>query len=202
MSVLDKLGKKAMDAVDSATRVAGKVQAKVDPLIDKSPLASRLRDRLFPEDEDVFIPDTNIATAAHPDFGGTSPDAPPDLGKPELAAQVYGNGTDPWAGRAKRLLEDRAIEHEFVDLEDEDGAKFAPHLLRATKQNAGPYIYVRGDFIGGFNALSEIDRLGQLDEMIKTPEERSQAPGIRVVIAKRDDGDQFPGGHGNPDDRT
>jgi len=201
MTVFDKLGKKAMEAVDGAVRVAGKVQARVDPLIDKSPLASRIRERLSPEDEDVFVPDTSVASAPHPDFGGTMPDKPPELGNPELAAQIYGDGTDPWAGRARQLLADRSIEHEFVDLEDEDGAKYAPHLLRATKQNSGPYIYLRGEFIGAFNALSEIDRLGQLEDQTKPAEERGQSQGVRIVMAKRDDGDHFPGQQGNPDDR-
>jgi hypothetical protein len=35
---------------------------------------------------------------------------------------------------------------------------------------------VRGQFIGGFNALAEIERLGQLEFALMTKEERANAP--------------------------
>jgi len=37
-------------------------------------------------------------------------------------------------------------------------------------------VYLRGQFIGGFNALSEVERLGQLEVALMTPEERASAP--------------------------
>ena len=37
-------------------------------------------------------------------------------------------------------------------------------------------MYLRGQFIGGFNALSEVERLGQLEVAMMTPEERKAAP--------------------------
>jgi hypothetical protein len=45
-----------------------------------------------------------------------------------------------------------------------------------TKQNTVPYIYLRGYFIGGFNALSEIERLGQLEVAMMSADERANAP--------------------------
>ena len=45
-----------------------------------------------------------------------------------------------------------------------------------TKQHTQPFIYLRGQFIGGFNALAEIERLGQLEMALMTKEERANAP--------------------------
>ena len=49
-------------------------------------------------------------------------------------------------------------------------------LALETKQNTVPYVYLRGVFIGGFNALSEIERLGQLEVALMSAEERANAP--------------------------
>jgi hypothetical protein len=39
-----------------------------------------------------------------------------------------------------------------------------------------PYVYLRGQFIGGFNALSEVERLGQLEVALMSVEEKAKAP--------------------------
>ena len=60
--------------------------------------------------------------------------------------------------------------------------------MAATGQRSVPYVYVRGQFVGGYDGLDEIDRLGQLDEMLKSEEERAASAGksrIRVQIAPR-----------------
>ena len=45
-----------------------------------------------------------------------------------------------------------------------------------------PFIYLRGHFIGGFNALSEVERLGQLEVAMMSKEERANAPAhLRAV---------------------
>ena len=49
-------------------------------------------------------------------------------------------------------------------------------LANETKQHTVPFIYLRGQFIGGFNALAEIERLGQLEFALMTKEERAKAP--------------------------
>ena len=81
------------------------------------------------------------------------------LGDPAIKAQIYGKKSCPWTGRAITLLERHKVDFDFVDLEEpEHEAKLAPLALE-TKQNTVPYVYLRGRFIGGFNALSEVDRL-------------------------------------------
>src|SRR5437868_13719350 len=125
MSWLDKVGKKALDAIDSAARKAEDVQRRVEPLLDKTPLGAKLRERRKAHAiDDVPMPEQN-----------SSPFTPPPtelekrpLGNPALAAQVFGRGTDPWTGRTLQLFVDRDIAHEFVDLEAEGGAQLEAQL--------------------------------------------------------------------------
>ncbi|MGE3455259.1 MAG: glutaredoxin [Kofleriaceae bacterium] len=98
------------------------------------------------------------------------------LGDPSVKAQIYGKKSCPWSGRAITLLERHKVDFDFIDLEEpEHEAKLTP-LTIETRQNTVPFIYLRGHFIGGFNALSEIERLGQLEVALMTPDERANAP--------------------------
>lgn len=98
------------------------------------------------------------------------------LGDPAVKAQIYGKKSCPWTGRALTLLERHKVDFDFVDLEEpEHEAKLAPLALE-TKQNTVPYVYLRGKFIGGFNALSEIERLGQLEVALMSRDELAKAP--------------------------
>ena len=192
MSFLDKVGKLAMDGLDKATRAADKLQERVDPLIQRSSLATKVREKIAPKAEGGDVPDP---------YANDSPFIQPEpeestkpLGNPDLVAQVYGPGTDPWTGRSLQMLTDHDVEHEFVDLEAEGGLRLETRLVRETGQDTAPYIFLRGELIGGYNALNEIVRLGQLDEMIKHPDERSKGSGgVRIVIAKREGDDKPPG---------
>ena len=104
------------------------------------------------------------------------------LGDPAIKAQIYGKRSCPWSGRAITLLERHKVDFDFVDLEEpEHEAKLAPLALE-TKQNTVPYVYLRGRFVGGFNALSEIERLGQLEVALMSKAELASAPShVRAV---------------------
>jgi glutaredoxin len=98
------------------------------------------------------------------------------LGDPSIKAQIYGKKSCPWTGRAITLLERHKVDFDYVDLEEpEHEAKLAPLALE-TRQNTVPYIYLRGKFVGGFNALSEIERLGQLEVALMSKEELAAGP--------------------------
>jgi len=98
------------------------------------------------------------------------------FGNPELKAQIFGKKSCPWTGRAITLLERHKLDYDYIDLEEpEHEAKLAP-LRAETKQHTVPYVYLRGTFIGGFNALAEVERLGQLEIAMMTKEERANAP--------------------------
>jgi glutaredoxin len=103
-------------------------------------------------------------------------------GDPSIKAQIYGKKSCPWSGRAITLLERDKVDYDFVDLEEpEHESKLAP-LISETKQHTVPFVYLRGQFIGGFNALAEIDRLGQLEMALMSPEERKNAPAHKKLV--------------------
>jgi glutaredoxin 3 len=117
---------------------------------------------------------------------------PAGFGDPAVKAQIFGKKSCPWTGRAITLLEKHKVDFDYVDLEEpEHEAKLTPLSLE-TKQNTVPYVYLRGQFVGGFNALSEIDRLGQLEVAMMTAEERAKAPPHlrNVVISARPNTDE------------
>lgn len=103
-------------------------------------------------------------------------DASTGFGNAEIKAQIYGKKSCPWTGRAITVLERHKVDFDFVDLEEpEHEGKLVP-LSNETKQQTVPFIYLRGQFIGGFNALAEIERLGQLEVALMTKEERAKLP--------------------------
>lgn len=131
------------------------------------------------------------AAAAAPAPGAGAAVERKGLGDPGIAAQIYGRSSCPWSGRAIRLLEDRKVDYDFIDLDDQDHAALDVPLVTETKQNTVPYVYLRGQFIGGFNALSEVDRLGQLEVAIMSAEERAADPRAKSVsIAARPNTDE------------
>jgi glutaredoxin len=98
------------------------------------------------------------------------------LGDPTVKAQIYGKRSCPWSGRAITLLERHKVDFDFIDLDEPEHEQKITRLVLETKQNTVPYIYLRGYFIGGFNALSEIERLGQLEVAMMSADERANAP--------------------------
>jgi glutaredoxin len=118
------------------------------------------------------------------------------FGDPSIKAQIYGKKSCPWTGRAITLLERHKVDFDYVDLEEpEHEAKLTP-LSIETKQHTVPFVYLRGQFVGGFNALSEIERLGQLEVALMTAEERAAAPAHQrgVVITPRPNTDEVAPG--------
>lgn len=124
------------------------------------------------------------------------------LGDPSLVAQIYGRNSCPWSGRAITLLENNKVDYDYLDLDDGENAEFENKLLAETKQNTVPYIYLRGEFIGGFNALNEIHRLGQLDERLK-PKSQRKGNVANVEVAQRPNTDEVaPADVSHPGDST
>jgi len=114
------------------------------------------------------------------------------FGDPSIKAQIYGKKSCPWSGRAITLLERHKVDFDFVDLEEPEHESKQTGLSLETRQNTVPYVYVRGQFIGGFNALFEIERLGQLEFALMSAEERAAAPAhLRsIVISPRPNTDE------------
>jgi glutaredoxin len=122
----------------------------------------------------------------------TKHDASKGFGNPELKAQIFGKKSCPWTGRAITLLERHKLDYDYIDLEEpEHESKLLP-LSNETKQHTVPFVYLRGHFIGGYNALAEVERLGQLEIALMTKDERDRLPEHQrnVVIVPRPNTDE------------
>jgi glutaredoxin len=119
---------------------------------------------------------------------------PAGLGDPGRLAQVFGRRSCPWSGRVLALLESNRIEHSYFDLDTYGGESVLRELKLETKQDTVPYVFVRGRFIGGYNAIDELHRLGQLEYLVLSDAERAQHPMHgRIEVAPRTPGEHFPG---------
>jgi glutaredoxin len=122
------------------------------------------------------------------------------FGNPALKAQIYGKKSCPWTGRAITLLERHKLDYDYADLEEPEHENKIVGLQNETKQHTVPFIYLRGQFIGGFNALAEIERLGQLEFALMSKEERANAPAhLRSIeIVARPNTDEVAPAEGAP----
>ncbi len=163
------------------------------------------RDPQHPPAAPARAPAPSPAPAAAPSAASAAPveARPTGFGDPSIKAQVYGKRSCPWTGRAMSLLERRKVDFDFVDLEEPEHEAKQVKLTQETRQNTVPYVYLRGKFVGGFNALSEIERLGQLEVALMSKEELARAPAhLRAVeIVPRPNTDEVaPAEAGPPPD--
>jgi glutaredoxin len=137
------------------------------------------------------------AAAPTPAAANAATDA---LGNPGIKAQIYGKKSDPWSGRAITVLERNKVDFDLIDLEEPEHEDKILKLVNETKQHTVPYVYLRGQFIGGFNALAEIERLGQLEYALMSQDERAKVPvHARFEIVARPNTDEIvPAEHVRP----
>lgn len=109
------------------------------------------------------------------------------LGDPEIAAQIYGRKSCPWTGRAITLFNEGKVDYDFIELDDSENGHFEGKLIAETKQATVPFIYLRGEFVGGFNEVNEVVRLGELAYRILSAEDKKASDAVRnhVEIAPR-----------------
>jgi glutaredoxin len=114
------------------------------------------------------------------------------FGDATIKAQIFGKKSCPWTGRAITILERLKVDFDNVDLEEPEHEAKLVQLINETKQQTVPYVYLRGQFIGGFNALAEIERLGQLEYALMTAEERANVPAhARFEVVARPNTDEI-----------
>lgn len=184
-----ELGKKLLE------RASGKV---VDALSRADVLGGKVRDRVVEKlDALKTVVPTPASPAARPASPPPVPMKPPPmgLGDPGRPVQVFGRESCPWSGRVIALLESSRIEHSYFDLDGYGSDSVLRELKLETKQETVPYVYVRGQFIGGYNALDELHRLGQLEYLTLSDAERARHPlhGRISVAARTHDGEHIPG---------
>ena len=122
------------------------------------------------------------------------------FGDASIKAQVFGKKSCPWSGRAITVLERNKVDFDFVDVEEPEHEAKLLGLINETKQHTVPFVYLRGKFIGGFNALAEVERLGQLEFALMTSDEQAKVPAhARFEIVARPNTDEpVPAEHVRP----
>ncbi|MFO0616818.1 MAG: glutaredoxin [Polyangiaceae bacterium] len=128
-----------------------KVVDRTDLLLDKVRKTPRKRLDVVPEPIAVHDPFAPVEAAPK------APEAPREvpLGDPALAAQVYGKRTCEWSGRAVQLLREGGVDARFINLDEPEHRHLEVKLVAATKQYTLPYVYLAGQFVGGYDALAE-----------------------------------------------
>jgi glutaredoxin len=186
MGIGRDLGKKLLE------RASSKVS---DTLSRADVLGGKLRDRVTEKLESLKTPPRVVHSVTPSVARAAAPKASPSLGDPSRAAQVFGRSSCPWSGRAVALLESSQIEHTYFELDSYGGEEVLRDLKLETKQDTVPFVFVRGRFVGGYNALDELYRLGQLEYLCLSDTERVKHPlHGRIEVAPRShDGERFEG---------
>jgi len=192
---------KVMAAFNRADELGGEIRDYIqdklatDPRYIKARRAwAKLRGKTF-ESKDEGLAKERAAEAKRAAAAAPTPAAKPKdsgaLGDPSIKAQIYGKKSDPWTGRAITLLERNKVDFDNIDLEEPEHEPKLVRLTNETKQHTVPFIYLRGQFIGGFNALAEIERLGQLEYALMSADERAKVPAhARFEIVPRPNTDE------------
>jgi glutaredoxin len=183
-AALQRASHKLFDALARADELGGKLRDQVNAkLAERSPSKHAEHARA-----------TAVATASRTPAAVTKA-PPPGLGDPARAVQIFGRASCPWSGRAVALVERARLEHSYFDLSGYGSDAVLRELVQETKQDTVPYIYVRGRFIGGYNALDELYRLGQLEYLALPEHQRAQHPlhGRVEVAPRQQGGERIPG---------
>jgi glutaredoxin 3 len=194
-AVIKRASGKVLKALSRADELGGQLR---DQVSDK--LLSLRAARQAARDAEV-----QPRTSAAPFKPAAPRKAPPSgLGDPARAVQIFGRASCPWSGRALALIKRAGIEYAYFDLDGYGSDTVLRELKLETKQDTVPYVYVRGRFIGGYNALDELDRLGHLEYLALPENERLQHPmhGRIEVIPRRHDGERIPGEAGYSGPKT
>lgn len=84
--------------------------------------------------------------------------------------EMYAKSWCPFCQHAKRLLEDKGLQWEEIDVEQEP-ARAAEMVERAGGRRTVPQIFIDGAHIGGFDDLAALESAGRLDALIASEAE-------------------------------
>ena len=78
---------------------------------------------------------------------------------------MYATDWCPYCARARRLLEDKGIAFEEIDVEARPEAR--AEMMARSRRHTVPQIFVGGTHVGGCDDLYELDARGGLDNLLK-----------------------------------
>ena len=82
--------------------------------------------------------------------------------------EIYTTMLCPYCWRAKKLLEERGVPYQEVDVMT-DGSLRAEMRQRAGGRTSVPQIFINGQHVGGCDDLYALDRAGKLTPMLAQP---------------------------------
>ena len=82
--------------------------------------------------------------------------------------EIYTTMLCPYCWRAKKLLEERGVPYQEVDVMT-DGSLRAEMRQRAGGRTSVPQIFINGQHVGGCDDLYALDRAGKLRPLLEQP---------------------------------
>ena len=79
---------------------------------------------------------------------------------------IYTTSYCPFCIRAKKLLANKKVEFNEIDL-SENPDKFEEMLLKSNGARTVPQIFVNGEHIGDCDHIHDLDQKGELDKILK-----------------------------------
>ena len=80
--------------------------------------------------------------------------------------EIYTKAFCPYCSRAMRLLADKGVEPDEVDI-TLGGPRRAEMIQRANGRTTVPQVFIDGRHIGGSDDLAALDRAGGLDPLLR-----------------------------------
>lgn len=81
---------------------------------------------------------------------------------PEI--DMYCTSTCPYCIRAEKLLKSKGVKINKINVENNQGK--LREMLKRSKRNTVPQIFIDDKHIGGFDDLSELDIMDELDPLL------------------------------------
>jgi glutaredoxin 3 len=75
--------------------------------------------------------------------------------------EIYSTSQCPYCLRAKALLDARDVAYTEIDVSA--NRQMMQHMIERSGQRTVPQIFIDGEAVGGYQQLSLLDSLGQLD---------------------------------------
>jgi glutaredoxin 3 len=79
--------------------------------------------------------------------------------------KVYTTNSCPYCHAAKRLLKDKGVDFEEINVENDEAKR--GWLKTTTGQRTVPQIFIKDQSIGGFAELRDLEAQGKLDALLK-----------------------------------
>ncbi|HET6381757.1 MAG TPA: glutaredoxin domain-containing protein [Armatimonadota bacterium] len=83
------------------------------------------------------------------------------------AVEIYTTRFCPFCDRAKRLFKLKGIPFEERELDHLSDAELNDQMKKLSGQRTVPQIVINGKAIGGWQELSDLERTGRLDAMLR-----------------------------------